>query len=172
MKGCITFMHCYSTVVTLDYFISIFTVISKANATNQNMVHFLGTPILRLLKDQWVLILKNGDTWVMPGISILFIASRRAVICSLFEQQSKNHGTLLSNARSFFVVKMLKRFLHEYKSWDARMSMQPTDLLRSRGQRRVKTETSIQNHQDRNICLWTIYSPQNAVSKKPFKIKI
>lgn len=52
MKGCITFMHCYSTVVTLDYFISIFTVISKTNATNQNMVHFLGTPILRLLKDQ------------------------------------------------------------------------------------------------------------------------
>lgn len=89
MKGCITFMNCYSTVVTLDYFISIFTVISKTNATNQNMVHFLGTPILRLLKDQRVLVLKNEDTWIMLGTSILFKINKRSVICSILNNKHR-----------------------------------------------------------------------------------
>lgn len=58
-------MHCYPTVVTLDYFISIFAIVPKTNTANHNMVHFLGGPVLRLLKNQRVLLLKNKSALVI-----------------------------------------------------------------------------------------------------------
>lgn len=63
-------------------------------------------------------------------------------------QENMEH--YFQKARSFFVVKMLKHFIHEYKSWGAWISMQPTDLLRPKGQKRVISP-------DRNTSLNHLY---------------
>lgn len=58
----------------------------------------------------------------------------------LFAQFLNNNQKTMEHfqkARSFSAVKMFKHLLHEYKSWDAWISMQSIDLLRSRGERRV-----------------------------------
>lgn len=60
-------MNCNATIVTLNYFISILTIISKTNTANQNMVHFLRTPVLTLLKNQRVLIIKYQKITNLKG---------------------------------------------------------------------------------------------------------
>ena len=60
-------MNCNTTIVTLNYFISILTIISKTNTANQNMVHFLRTPVLTLLKNQRVLIIKYQKITYLKG---------------------------------------------------------------------------------------------------------
>lgn len=60
-------MNCNATIVTLNYFISILTIISKTNTANQNMVHFLRTPVLTLLKNQRVLIIKYQKITYLKG---------------------------------------------------------------------------------------------------------
>ena len=60
-------MNCNATIVALNYFISILTIISKTNTANQNMVHFLRTPVLTLLKNQRVLIIKYQKITYLKG---------------------------------------------------------------------------------------------------------
>lgn len=74
----------------------------------------------------------------------------------LFAKFLNNNQTTMEHyfqkAISFFVVKVLKHFLHEYKSWDAWISMQSIDLLRYGGQRRVTSSTQ------KNMSLNQLYS--------------
>lgn len=60
-------MNGNATIVALNYFIRILTVISKTNTANQNMVHFLRTPVLTLLKNQRVLIIKYQKITYLKG---------------------------------------------------------------------------------------------------------